>query len=74
MTLEALALLLSILCAAANLPNTCCSRHVLLFRLFPVACSTSLLFPETTGSTKPFPVLPTYKTPQVVMHQVQLIC
>lgn len=66
MALEALALSFGVLCTTANLPDTCSSRHILLFGLFPVACSTGFLFLETTGSTKTLPVLPTCKALQLV--------
>lgn len=59
MALEAFALPSVALCAPADLPHTCCGRHVLVLRLFPVAGAASLLLPETTGSTKTQPVLST---------------
>lgn len=59
MALEAFALPSVALRAPADLPHPRCSRHVLVLRLFPVAGATSLLLPETTGSTKTQPVLST---------------
>lgn len=60
-TLEAFALPLGVPGSTTDLPSTGSSRHVLLFGLFPIACSTSLLLSETTRSTKTIPVLATYK-------------